>query len=74
MLFWSVTHELWAVVNDALTPVAVPAEFVAMSSKRYDVFGSRPVTTVETEVGAEPDPASAEAVEDPSDVVVPYEK
>jgi hypothetical protein len=32
------------------------------------------VATVETEVGVEPDPASAEAVEDPSEVVVPYEK
>jgi hypothetical protein len=38
------------------------------------VFGLRPVTTVETEVGEEPDPASAETVEEPSDVVVPYEK
>ena len=57
-----------------MTPVDVPAEFVATSSKRYDVFGLRPVTTVETEVGEEPDPASAEAVEEPSDVVVPYWK
>ena len=57
-----------------MTPVDVPTEFVATSWKRYDVFGSRPVTTVETEVGAEPDPASAVAVEEPSDVVVPYEK
>ena len=31
MLVWSVTHELWAVVNDTLTPVDVPAEFVATS-------------------------------------------
>jgi hypothetical protein len=74
MLFWLVTHELWAVVNDALTPVDMPAEFVATSRKRYDVFGLRPVTTVETEAGEEPDPASAEAVEEPSDAVVPYEK
>jgi hypothetical protein len=29
MLFWSVTHELWAVVKDTVTPVEVPAEFVA---------------------------------------------
>jgi hypothetical protein len=32
------------------------------------------VTTAETEVGVEPDPASAEDVEDPSDVEVPYWK
>jgi hypothetical protein len=38
------------------------------------VFGLRPVTTVETETGEVPEPASAEAVEEPSDVVVPYEK
>jgi len=34
MLAWSVTHELWAVVKDTLTPVVVPAELDATSSKR----------------------------------------
>lgn len=34
MLSWSVTHELWAVLKDTLTPAVVPPEFVATSSKR----------------------------------------
>ena len=59
-------------MKEALIPVEVPAEFVATSWKRYVVFGLRPVTTVDTVVGADPEPALAEAVEEPSDVVVPY--
>ena len=57
-----------------MTPVDVPAEFVATSRKRSDGFGLRPVTTVDTDVGVEPEPPSAEEVEEPRDVVVPYWK
>ncbi len=74
MLFWSVTHELWAVVKDALMPVDVPAEFVATSWNKYVVFGLSPVTTVETVVGVVPEPASVDEVEEPSPVLVPYWK
>ena len=38
------------------------------------MFGLSPLTTVDTEVGVEPAPASAVDVEEPSDVVVPYWK
>jgi hypothetical protein len=60
------------VVKDMLRPDDVPAEFVATSWKRYDVFEVSPVTTAETWVGVEPEPALAEEVEELSDVVVPY--
>ena len=55
-------------------PIAVPSEFVATSRNRYDVFGSSPVTTDDTEMGADPDPALVDEVEEPSAVLLPYSK
>ena len=71
MLAWSVTQELCAVLKDTPTPVEVPAELVATSSKRYVVLGLSPVTTVDTFVGLVPEPALVEEVDEPNEVDVP---
>jgi hypothetical protein len=59
------------VVKTWSAPTAVPPTLVATSRKWYVVFGVKFVTLDETELALDPVPASADAVFDPYEDVVP---
>jgi hypothetical protein len=70
----SEAQELSAVAKVSVTPTAVPSELVAMRRKTYVVSGCNPVTMVLAVTAVVPEPASVDAVDLPSDAVVPYWK